>query len=499
MLSLFSEMTILQKRLLGVFVLLKLALLFWLPLTGDEAYFITWGQSLTLGYYDHPPAVGWVLGVMSLVADNLYWYRSFAFVASLLLAYWLYQLLLMRSLTSDSERQVALWTALVFWVSPVSLMFVLTANDTVLVFFGVWGLYLFAKAMQTDGWQSWLWTVLAGVVLGMAFLSKYFAAFMLLGLLLFALWQWRRWAKITVMALIILLFVGENLYFNLTHCWNNILFNFVSRTRDSHIDLLQTASFVAMVLAMLSPLGVYYWLRAAKTLRGERILQLTLWAALPLLGVLLMVSLSNPVGLHWPLLSVVVLHLLYAQLSVPQLRKLMVFNALVSALIALAVLIALPFADKLVAKDVKPLVPLYTHTHEVCKQLPQGMFFTLDYSSQSTLAYHCGNDNIHVFKSLSKYGREDDKQVDFKALDGQTLTLLVIRERELERVKPYFDKVEIKPLESVQGAVYWRVTGTEFNYALYREKVLREIYENFYHQPDWLPPAQCGFKERYGF
>ncbi|MBD3755810.1 MAG: glycosyltransferase family 39 protein, partial [Gammaproteobacteria bacterium] len=305
--SLFSDMTILQKRLLGVFVLLKLALLFWLPLTGDEAYFITWGQSLALGYYDHPPAVGWVLGLMNLVADNLYWYRSFAFVSSLLLAYWLYQLLLMRSLTGDSERQAAFWTALVFWVSPVSLMFVLTANDTVLVFFGVWGLYLFAKAMQTDSWQSWWWTVLAGVVLGMAFLSKYFAAFMLLGLLAFALWQWRHWAKITVMALIILLFVGENLYFNLTHCWNNILFNFVSRTRDSHIDLMQTASFVAMVLAMLSPLGVYYWLRAVKTLRGESILQLTLWAALPLLGVLLIVSLSNPVGLHWPLLSVVVL------------------------------------------------------------------------------------------------------------------------------------------------------------------------------------------------
>ncbi|WP_178863771.1 glycosyltransferase family 39 protein [Thiomicrorhabdus cannonii] len=498
MIARLSELTLLQKRLLGVFVLLKLALLFWLPLTGDEAYFITWGQSLALGYYDHPPAVGWVLGLMSLVADNLYWYRSFAFVASILLAYWLYQLLLMRSSADadDAVRQTALWVALAFFVSPVSLMFVLTANDTVLVFFGVWGVYLFAKAMQTD---SWLWTVLAGVVLGMAFLSKYFAAFMLLGLLAFALWQWRNWRKIAVMAAIILLFVGENLYFNLTHCWNNILFNFVSRTRDSHLDLMQTASFIAMVLAMLSPLGVYYWSRARQSLRDERILQLAWFAALPLLGVLFIVSLSNPVGLHWPLLSVVLLHLLYAKLSLPQLHRLYAFNALVSGLIALVVLAALPFAGQLVDERERPLVPLYTDTAEVCRQLPQGTLFTLDYSSQSTLAYHCQNDDIHVFKSLSKYGREDDKLVDFKALDGQTLTLLVIRERELQRIKPYFDEVDIEPLKPVRGAVYWRVTGKGFNYALYREKVLREIYENFYHQPDWLPPAKCGFKERYGF
>ncbi|MBD3767408.1 MAG: hypothetical protein IE928_05555 [Gammaproteobacteria bacterium] len=33
-------------------------------------------------------------------------------------------------------------------------------------------------------------------------------------------------------------------------------------------------------------------------------------------------------------------------------------------------------------------------------------------SSQSALAYHCGNDNIHVFASDSKFGREDDKWID---------------------------------------------------------------------------------------
>ena len=42
-----------------------LAFRFWLgaalPITGDEAYFAIWGQRPDLGYYDHPPMVGWML------------------------------------------------------------------------------------------------------------------------------------------------------------------------------------------------------------------------------------------------------------------------------------------------------------------------------------------------------------------------------------------------------------------------------------------------------
>jgi len=31
------------------------------PFTGDEAYFTYWGVYADLGYYDHPPMIGWLL------------------------------------------------------------------------------------------------------------------------------------------------------------------------------------------------------------------------------------------------------------------------------------------------------------------------------------------------------------------------------------------------------------------------------------------------------
>lgn len=55
--------------LLGIFAF-KILILWLLPLTGDEAYFIKWAHNPSMGYYDHPPMVGWVLYAMSFMSDS---------------------------------------------------------------------------------------------------------------------------------------------------------------------------------------------------------------------------------------------------------------------------------------------------------------------------------------------------------------------------------------------------------------------------------------------
>jgi hypothetical protein len=492
--SLWSGLSPVEKTLFGLFVLLKAALLLMVPLTGDEAYFILWGQNPSWGYYDHPPAIGWVNYLLSLVADQLSWYRSFAFASSAVIAYLLYRLLRM---APETAPRTAFYVALAFFVSPVSLMFVINANDTVLALFGVMGVYFFAQAMRSASRWALLW---AGVCLGLAFLSKYFAAFLLIGLLLFSLVSIRQfgWQRPLIVALLVLLLVAENLWFNLTHCWNNILFNFFSRTQGSEVALSNVLLYLGMLALMLSPKGVYDWLRHRGSMDGWN-RKLAIYAGLPLLLVLLLVSFSNVIGLHWPLLSIPLLYLLYAALPEEKLRALYVFNGVSSIVIAVLLLGLIPFLDKLVPASQQHQVPLYTHTQQVCEQLPEQTFFTLDYSSQSTLAYHCQNDAIHVFMSDSKYGREDDKHTDFKALDGQDMTLFLVRDKELKKVAAFFAELEVTPLEPVAGAHYLLVTGRGFDYAAYRESVLQPVYERFYRAPEWLPPARCDFKTHYDF
>ena len=502
LIAFLSRLSLHQKTLLLVFIALKIALIFLLPLTGDEAYFITWGQHLALGYYDHPPAVGWVLYFLGQVSDQLVWYRAFAFFTAIGIAYLIYKLTLLHS---QNAQPVALWLALTFFISPISLMFVVTANDTVLALFATLGLYFFAKALHQ---QKWLDVYLAGLFLGMAFLSKYFAGFMLIGLMTYALWHWKKihLKQLIVMVSIVLLAVFENLYFNATHCWNNILFNFFSRTEESKFALENVVSYSLMIGVLLSPLGLWYLFknRTVEPLNSTHAFfnakQYVLFASLPLLATLLIVSFGNQVGLHWPLISVIALYLLYINLSTEQLQKLFVFNGYFSIMAALILVIALSMVEQLISPSQKHHVAVYTQPDTVCKQLPENaLMFTLDYSSQSALSYHCGNDNIHVFASKSKYGREDDKLTNFKDMNGQNIHIFVTQEKDIKKVEPYFAELEISPLTIDNDLTYYWIKGIGFNYSLYREQILVRVNSQFYTAPDWFPKFSdgCAFKQKY--
>ena len=498
--SLFSKLTLQQRWLLLTFMGLKIALLWFVPLTGDEAYFILWGQELSLGYYDHPPAVGWVLYLLSGIADNLVVYRSFAFFAAITIAFLLYQTL---RLHPKVEQTTAFYVAMAFLVSPISLMFVVTANDTVLVFFSVLGFFYYAKTLAQPTVVN---ALLAGLFLGMAFLSKYFAVFMLLGLFAYSLIYIKQygWKLISLMVVIVLLFVAENLYFNATHCWNNILFNFFSRTTQSTFEIDNIVSYIAMIIALLSPLGLYYLAQQAKRAQDLTLLPVmrqVLFASLPLLSVLLLVSLTNPVGLHWPLLAVTLLYVLYALLPQQKLEALYLFNGYSSVVIGITLLIALGFVNQLIPATQKHHVAVYTQPEKVCALLPKSTFFTLGYSSQSALSYHCQNDDIHVFMSVSKFGREDDKKTDFKAMAGQDLKVFVTDEKEIKKMRPFFENLAVETLQITDEVTYYLVEGKNFNYGLYREQILKVVNENFYTAPEWFPKcsASCGFKEKYDF
>ncbi len=47
----------------------KITLAAAIPITSDEAYFTLWGRFVGLGYYDHPPMVGWLLYLMSFIGN----------------------------------------------------------------------------------------------------------------------------------------------------------------------------------------------------------------------------------------------------------------------------------------------------------------------------------------------------------------------------------------------------------------------------------------------
>ena len=136
--------TLAYQRVLIITLLIKLALAYFLPMSGDEAYFIVWARHLDYGYYDHPPMVGWMLYAMRWLGDSEVLMRLPAVVFSTLMGIGIFRLLK----PWDAER--AAWVAMVFLMSPINILNVLITTDTPLIFFVFVSIYMMVRAVRSE-------------------------------------------------------------------------------------------------------------------------------------------------------------------------------------------------------------------------------------------------------------------------------------------------------------------------------------------------------------
>jgi 4-amino-4-deoxy-L-arabinose transferase-like glycosyltransferase len=175
---------------LAALTLLRLIVAAVVPLSPDEAYYWVWSRALAPGYLDHPPMVAlWIRAGTWLAGDGALGVRLLgplsAALGSLLLADAAEQLLPGRG---AGWRAAALLNATLFLgVGAVTM-----TPDTPLLFF--WTLALWALARIAAGGGAG-WFIAAGLAAGLALASKYTAAFLGLGILLWllAVPDMRRW------------------------------------------------------------------------------------------------------------------------------------------------------------------------------------------------------------------------------------------------------------------------------------------------------------------
>ena len=152
-----------------IILALKLALAAWLPFSSDEAYYWVWGHFPALGYFDHPPMVGWLfwlgrgvdgLGQSSRWPGVLLGHAMFLPWRELLKQYL-------------SDRDQTLWLAfLSLSVFPGFASLVITP-DVPLLFFWSLSILCAVRAAET---RKPIWYVLLGASLGLGFCSKYVIA-----------------------------------------------------------------------------------------------------------------------------------------------------------------------------------------------------------------------------------------------------------------------------------------------------------------------------------
>jgi len=204
-----------------------LAFRFWLsaslPMTADEAYFVLWGRKPDLGFYDHPPMIGWWLALLLRLSHAVWVLRLPVTLLSFALAAGIY-LALRRA---DPAR--AALAAFAFLLLPANVWGVFITTDTPLILFCFASAFAFWRglARRSAGWQA-----LAGAFLGLAFLSKYFAVLLGLAYLAYVALSprgERDWRGLALVVLCSLPFAAVNAWWNYEHCWANLMFNLYNR------------------------------------------------------------------------------------------------------------------------------------------------------------------------------------------------------------------------------------------------------------------------------
>jgi len=287
-------------------VLLRLLYSPTFELLHEEAYYWNYAQHLDFGYLDHPPLVGWLIWLFTVLLGHTEWtVRAGAGISWVLTAYY----------SSRLAREAfgsALALKVILLVATLPVFFCLglfILPDTSLVACWAGALYYLYRALIQEDRRGWIG---AGIFVGLGLLSKYTMALLLLPLIVFMILDGRArrwWLRIEPYggALIALALFSPVIYWNHTHQWVSFYFQGPERwTSDYSFNF---PHLIGSALLLITPTGVWLGLRALSMKRrilfspadeaGSRTDRFLLMTAILPLSVFIFFSFFRTIKLIW--------------------------------------------------------------------------------------------------------------------------------------------------------------------------------------------------------
>ncbi len=171
-------------------VAMRLIAAAWTPLTFDEAYYWMWSKNLAGGYYDHPPAVAFVIRAGTMIAgDTELGVRLASILLALPMSFAVYRT---AAILFGGIRVAATATILLNVTMMAAVGTLIVTPDAPLLVASSFVLFFLAKVLETGRGAWWL---AVGAAVGVALLSKYTALFFGLAILIWLVTvpKLRRW------------------------------------------------------------------------------------------------------------------------------------------------------------------------------------------------------------------------------------------------------------------------------------------------------------------
>lgn len=240
---------------LGAVAAIRLLLLFASPveLYPDEAQYWAWSRILDWGYFSKPPMIAWLIASStSIGGDDEAWVRlpawfcqtgagAFVFLAGRRLF----------------DARVGFWAAVLYALAPgVMLSSGVASTDAPLLLFLAAATWAYAALVQRGGAG---WAAALGLLLGLAVLSKYAAAYYLLGLAAHAIVSVEARRRWTPRALTVALAAGAaclapNLAWNAAHGFDTLEHTAANASWDT-ADLLHPGELLSFIGSQFGVLG----------------------------------------------------------------------------------------------------------------------------------------------------------------------------------------------------------------------------------------------------
>ena len=480
-------------RVFAVTLLIKMWLAACFPMTGDEAFFYQWGVYPDWGYSDHPPMVGWLLYVLNTISPSPLSIRFFTVLLWSLIALGMVDLLLRMA---PRQEGTAWWLGTLFLLLPFTLLLNLVTTDTPLIFFVFLSGYSFLRGTLSN---RRLWFVAAGIFLGCALLSKYFAGLLAIAYFVYCCRSRRGWVNLLIIAACSAPLFAITVVFNAHNCWTNVMFNLINRNENVEWSWMTIAEYVAMMIYLITPWVLWRVVRSGSALvRHGAIVVLF---AVPF-ALFLLLSMEKSIGLHWVLGFMPFVFLFLGTVAgAGDLRRYAIWTAFYSVppLLFLVALMAAPISmwqgyalhDDIVFHRKTDVI-----VDTLRKDLPSdALIMGRAFTPSSILAYHAG-EYFPTFGIGKFHARQDDLLVDFRMYEGKSMRIFDRRAIDANDLTPYFSTVSVHRFE-IDGVPFWYADGHGFKYDVYRERILKTIAQRYYRIPSFLPVYGCQFLERY--
>lgn len=145
----------------------------------QDAYYYFYSRHLALSYFDHPPMIAYVLKLFTLIfGDSVIAIKLANTFLTIFTSIAFYQLAIRLLPKCDAEKAIILFLSTLM----VSILSLVSTPDTPLLFFWTLSLIALYEAIFKNKNEFW---IIAGILMGLAFDSKYTAVFLPFGSFIF--------------------------------------------------------------------------------------------------------------------------------------------------------------------------------------------------------------------------------------------------------------------------------------------------------------------------